>query len=434
MALVRVPIANTVGKSVRINTEASVGATIGQDLRLPDGTVPSLTELAAALAIQAVTVQQGTQLSSDYIYWNQILGDYDFIQFDVTAACIAAEGKLCWNTEDGTLQVGMPGGAVNLQIGQEQMLRCRNETGVTIANGAVVRITGASGNKPLIALADATDLSTANVLGFATEEILHNANGYVTTTGLVRDVNTAGMTAGDLVFLSETAGAFTDVHPTKPAVHSHIGHVIAVHATEGVVLALMEDPVEMPDLVGIDLGGQLDNDMLHLVAGIWTPTAGDMTWDGSNLHALAFGGIAEADLLDKGAGESVTGDWVFSGLMTVPVATVTAHQAALTIVEGQITGAAFTNWNTAFGWGDHDAVGYLTSIPTHTGDVTGDTALTAAAAMISGKALVTAVATDMVLIWDATDSALKRVDANDFLSGGGSVSMAQLSARIIGAM
>jgi hypothetical protein len=32
----------------------------------------------------------------------------------------------------------------------------------------------------------------------------------------------------------------------------------------------------------------------------------------------------------------------------VPASAVTQHEAALTIIEGQITGAAFTNWNTAY--------------------------------------------------------------------------------------
>jgi len=56
---------------------------------------------------------------------------------------------------------------------------------------------------------------------------------------------------------------------------------------------------------------------------------------------------------------------------------------------------------------------------THTGEVTGSGALTVDPTTISNKALVTPVATDMVLLWDATDSALKRADASDFLSGGG---------------
>lgn len=56
---------------------------------------------------------------------------------------------------------------------------------------------------------------------------------------------------------------------------------------------------------------------------------------------------------------------------------------------------------------------------THTGEVTGSVALAVDPTAISGKALVTAVATDMVLLWDATDSLLKRADAGDFLGAAG---------------
>ena len=55
---------------------------------------------------------------------------------------------------------------------------------------------------------------------------------------------------------------------------------------------------------------------------------------------------------------------------------------------------------------------------THTGEVTGSGTLTVHPTVISNKALVTAVATDMLLIEDATDGALKRVDVNDFLGSG----------------
>ncbi len=52
---------------------------------------------------------------------------------------------------------------------------------------------------------------------------------------------------------------------------------------------------------------------------------------------------------------------------------------------------------------------------THTDEVTGSGALAAAPAMISNKAVVTAVATDKVLLLDATDGLLKAADAADFL-------------------
>ena len=75
------------------------------------------------------------------------------------------------------------------------------------------------------------------------------------------------------------------------------------------------------------------------------------------------------------------------------------------------------------GWYTVDAEGVekgaTSAAVTHTGDVTGSTALTIDPTAISGKSLVTPVATDMVLLWDATDSALKRADFDDFGGGGG---------------
>jgi hypothetical protein len=73
----------------------------------------------------------------------------DYIQFDTTWADGTAEGRLQWNIDDGTLEVGMPGGNVNLQIGQELIYRARNTTGSTIPNGTVVYPNGSQGTKLL---------------------------------------------------------------------------------------------------------------------------------------------------------------------------------------------------------------------------------------------------------------------------------------------
>jgi hypothetical protein len=84
-----------------------------------------------------------------------------------------------------------------------------------------------------------------------------------------------------------------------------------------------------------------------------------------------------------------------------------------------ITGTK-AEFNTAVTDGDILYVGDVVSNATHTGDVTGDGALTIDPSAITGKATVTAVTGDFVLISDTSDAgALKKVDVNDFLSGGG---------------
>ena len=199
------------------------------------------------------------------------LDSVDYVQFDITYMDGSAEGRLQWNAEDGTLEVGMPGGEVNLQIGQEHMLRCRNTTGVLIPNGSVVYISGATGNKPLIALADADSDATIDVVGFATEDIDHNSNGYVTLAGLVRDVNTLGMTEGDVIYLSSTAGAFTTTRPTPPTHILHLGHVIAVNETTGVILSVVGEITEIDYLSDVIITSIADNELLQWddAAGVW---------------------------------------------------------------------------------------------------------------------------------------------------------------------
>jgi len=149
----------------------------------------------------------------------------DWIQFDTTFVDGSAEGRLQWNSDDGTLEVGMPGGNVNLQIGQEQLVRCRNITGNTINNGDPVRISGASGGKPLISLASANSIATMAVMGFATENIDHNSNGYVNVGGLVRGVDLSTYNDGDQLYLGATGGV-TRPAPSWPNFKVYVAKVI----------------------------------------------------------------------------------------------------------------------------------------------------------------------------------------------------------------
>jgi len=165
------------------------------------------------------------------------LANVDYIDFDLTYADGSSEGRLQWNIEDGTLEVGMPGGNVTLQIGQEHLVRCRNITGNTINNGSVVHISGEAGNKPLIALSRADAMTTAIVFGMTTEDILHNADGYVNVGGLVRSVNTNGLNEGGYVFLSATTAGGMEIFPaTAPSFKARIGYCLRTHNSEGVVL------------------------------------------------------------------------------------------------------------------------------------------------------------------------------------------------------
>ena len=165
--------------------------------------------------------------------WSEL--KIESIQFDLNPSVARAEGKAFWNADDWTLNLWMPWSNVNLQVGQETLVRCKEASWQTILNGNVVYISGASGDRPEVTLADADTYNTSFVLGIATEDFV-GATGYVTITGMVRDVDTSGMTEGAVIWLSQTAGAFTTTRPTAPAISIFLGYIVKVHAVEGIII------------------------------------------------------------------------------------------------------------------------------------------------------------------------------------------------------
>lgn len=159
------------------------------------------------------------------------------VQFETTiTGQTAQEGELNWNYDDGTLQVGMPGGNVTLQIGQEELLKVTNKTGADLYNGQIVSINGAQGQRPTISLCIGS-AATCSPIAILTEDIDNNNSGYANMFGIVRDVNTASYTAGTQLYISSTIpGGYTNVVPNAPNSNITIGHVIHQGTTDGQIL------------------------------------------------------------------------------------------------------------------------------------------------------------------------------------------------------
>lgn len=161
---------------------------------------------------------------------------FDSVTFNPSAPMpTQAEGKMFWNATYGTVEVGMPGGNVNLQIGQETLIRARNVEGATIINGQAVRISSAASAVPQVVLVNNLEEASDSTIAVATEDVNNNNQGYFTTEGLVRGMNTAGLTEGAVVWLGSTDGALTTTTPTAPSQFIKIGYCIRQHATEGVL-------------------------------------------------------------------------------------------------------------------------------------------------------------------------------------------------------
>lgn len=155
------------------------------------------------------------------------------------------EGQMAWNPDDGTIDIGLNGGNVILQTGQEIMYRVLNQTGSTIPNGSVVMAVGTDGNSGSIlvglAVADGSVLAKY-VLGITTEEIANGENGYVTHFGKVRGVDTSAFADGDVLWADPAVpGGLTATEPEAPNLKLPLAFVINSHANVG-ILAVRADP------------------------------------------------------------------------------------------------------------------------------------------------------------------------------------------------
>ena len=236
----------------------------------------------------------------------------DYIDFDTVASNAGAIARLKWNDTDGTLDLGLKGGNVTLQIGQEQLVRVVNKTATNItlleANYQAVKLTGAQGQRLKVDLAQATsDSLSAETLGLVTETIANNQEGFVTTSGLVRGIDTTGTLQGeswvdgDVLYLSPTtAGRITNIKPVAPNHLVIIGYVVHAHSTQGTIFVKVDNGYEIDELhnVLINTGSLTPGQLLVRSGSVWinsTQLTGSYGLTGSltvtqNISASSFTG------------------------------------------------------------------------------------------------------------------------------------------------
>ena len=190
------------------------------------------------------------------------------IQFDLSPTSPHAAGLLHWSPDDQTLEVGMGTDGVELQIGQETLILVKNQTGGIIENGQVVYYAGAVGAsgriKVDLAIADGT-VERKLLLGIATQDIENGTDGFITSFGKVRGIDTTGSpysetwADGDLIYLSPTInGGLTNIQPTRPDIIVPLAVVIYSHSVNGTLFVRMEEVA----------GSGLDVDVLNQVVGV----------------------------------------------------------------------------------------------------------------------------------------------------------------------
>jgi len=179
-----------------------------------------------------------------------------------------AASRLVWNDADGTLDLGLKGGNVTLQIGQEEVVRVVNKTGANLLESQyrAVRIRsvsegGAQGQRLAVVLAQAdNDANSATTIGIVTENIDVNQEGFITTFGKVRNIDTTGTLQGetwvdgDMIYLSPTTpGYITNIKPQAPQHTVILGYVVYAHQNNGIIFVKVDNGYEIDELHNVKI-------------------------------------------------------------------------------------------------------------------------------------------------------------------------------------
>ena len=222
----------------------------------------------------------------------------DFLQFNTGAGEANAVAKMYWDTNEGTVNLGLMGGNVVLPIGEKQVARVLNNSGSILNKSAyqVVKITAAQGQRLAVGLAQANnDANSTDTLGLVAENIANNQEGFITSSGLITNVDTTGdlqledWNDGDILYLSPTTpGAITKVKPVAPQHSVIVGFVVYAHKNNGKIYVKVDNGYELDELHNVKITSVANDNILQYNSSlaVWENVAGTTTniAEGTNLY------------------------------------------------------------------------------------------------------------------------------------------------------
>ena len=209
------------------------------------------------------------------------------IQFGDGSAVALAAGKAWYDPTTGSWNLGMGGGSITQQIGEEILVYGKASSAIS-GNSLLQAIyrTGAVGASGVITFAPTTSgITDGNrIIGVATEDIALNGFGRITSSGVVRGINTTGSTYGetwaddDIIWYNPVTGGLTKVKPIAPNLKISIGSIITASSGAGSIQVKISPSSELGSTdKNVQLTSITNKDLLQFdsMAGYWKNVPGD---------------------------------------------------------------------------------------------------------------------------------------------------------------
>lgn len=247
----------------------------------------------------------------------------DRIDFNTSPpAQVDAIGREYWDTTYQTVTLGLSAN-VNMKHGQALYKRARNNGGA-IVKGNVVYVSGSHALTELtVSLANAsTELTSADTIGVAAEDIPNNSSGFIQVFGYLTGIrtNTYSGAEGTPLYLSDIDGAMQSTLPTQPKHGVRVGFLVKkAGAGAGSIFINIQNYQELDELSDVLIGTKVANDVLSwdAVGGVWKNVSlngdkGDITVSSNGQTWTIDNGVVAPAKLSTGAPS-----WNTSGDVTI---------------------------------------------------------------------------------------------------------------------
>jgi hypothetical protein len=185
------------------------------------------------------------------------------------------------------------------KLNQATVKIVRKASAGTITKGQVVYIVGSQGSHLTVELADAdSEATAATTIGVAMGNITNTVEGYIIVQGFLDGLSnlpTATFTDGQALWLSSTAGGWTNTRPTQPAHGVFLGWVVsASNGSAGRAYIKVINGQELNELHDVLITSPTNDQVLtyETSSGLWknkTASSGGITNGQSIVNALIFG-------------------------------------------------------------------------------------------------------------------------------------------------